>query len=186
MVIDKFPMLIYIFPFTHSHCLPFQPALMIPLNDRKISRISAGGDFTMAADEDGAIFVWGKKSITQNFASTTSSSSSSSSSATKVLSSSTSPSKMCKPFVRCGDRTVGRRMKEKVKELRLGSAKRVVERFVDDGNTPSMRFTDRCFFDIVWEHSLVFSVVPSSRRPVVPSSRRPPTYHPFPHASMIL
>ena len=36
---------------------------MVALNDRKTSRVGAGVDFSLAADEEGNVFVWGKKDV---------------------------------------------------------------------------------------------------------------------------
>ena len=121
--------------------------MMIPLNDLKMSRVSSGGDFTLAADEEGAIFVWGKKTITQNFPSLPNAAKTRASLANNDRNSfvqsgggggggggggdSSGVGGDEKPFVRCADRTTGKKVKAMASDLCSRFGKLPVLRFVD-------------------------------------------------------
>ena len=82
--------------------------MMISLNDRKISGIAIGIDFTLAADEEGNVFVWGKKEPVQRIVGPSSKMARSTSTFASTTSVETE-----KPVKKCRDRTLARKLKKK-------------------------------------------------------------------------
>ena len=82
--------------------------MMISLNDRKICGIAIGIDFTLAADEEGNVFVWGKKEPVQRIAGP-----SSKTTRTPSTFASTISADAEKPVKICGDKTIARKLKKK-------------------------------------------------------------------------
>ena len=85
--------------------------MMFALNDRKISGLSLGIDFSIAADEEGNVFVWGKNEFVQRIAGA-----SKQRTMTKTMAASASSSSLSsdddKPVKRLQDKTIGMKMRK--------------------------------------------------------------------------